>query len=65
MMHCKRKLLLLLIPWHLLANQSFGNENLRGIELFESYCFDCHDEDVQKGNATWPSCLTPALLTEP
>ena len=50
MMHCKRKLLLLLIPWHLLANQSFGNENLRGIELFESYCFDCHDEDVQKGN---------------
>ena len=49
-MHCKRKLLLLLIPWHLLANQSFGNENLRGMELFESYCFDCHDEDVQKGN---------------
>ena len=30
----------------------FGEEKLdeQGLLLFESYCFECHDEDVQKGN---------------
>ena len=49
-MHCKRKLLFLLLFWCCWINESLGNENLPFIELFESYCFDCHDEDVQKGN---------------
>ena len=49
-MHCKQKLLFLLLFWCCWINESLGNENLRFIELFESYCFDCHDEDVQKGN---------------
>ena len=25
-----------------------GREDLGGIELFEKYCFDCHDKDTQK-----------------
>ena len=50
MMHCKRKLLFLLLFWCCWINESLGSENLPFIELFESYCFDCHDEDVQKGN---------------
>ena len=27
-----------------------GREDWEGMELFENYCFDCHDEDTQKGN---------------
>ena len=27
-----------------------GSQDWEGMELFENYCFDCHDEDTQKGN---------------
>ena len=29
--------------------------NVQAVELFEQYCFDCHDEDVQKGNVNMAS----------
>ena len=47
---CRRKLFFLFLPWWLWVNESLGNEDLRGMELFESYCFDCHDEETKKGN---------------
>ena len=50
MSSCKRNLWVLLISWCLWINESLGNENLRAMELFENHCFDCHDEDVKKGN---------------
>ncbi len=28
---------------------------VQAVELFEQYCFDCHDEDVQKGNVNMAS----------
>jgi len=50
MSSCRPNLWVLLISWCLWINESLGNENLRAMELFENHCFDCHDEDVQKGN---------------
>ena len=29
--------------------------NVQAVELFEQYCFDCHDEDVHKGNVNMAS----------
>ena len=47
---CRPNFWVLLLSWCLWINESLGNENLRAMELFENHCFDCHDEDVKKGN---------------
>ena len=30
--------------------QKESGQNLKALNLFERYCFGCHDEDLQKGN---------------
>ena len=50
MHHLKVILISLFCSYILCVSNLAGREDLGGMELFEKYCFDCHDKDTQKWN---------------